>query len=216
MLLSASSSYPPLEDSFPIGTNPIPNSLPIRPERSCQDSRLYPIQTIPILGPRKEQQPLEAYVPAPVSVAVPVGTNRYPADSVVAVPYDYRKSNSDGSCGPVYLLSSHSIPPIRFSPRQPSLSPSQSPSACPDDLFSVSSSLPADPQYQSQSTSTMEGSAMKTWCSVCNVGFSQQQVLRRHFKDKHETKNRCQFCTSFTWSRGRPYLYRNHLRVRHS
>ena len=154
-------------------------------------------------------------MPAPASTVVLVGTNRYPTDSIAAVPYDYLKSSPD-SCRSVNLLPFPTTPPIRPSPKQPSLSPSQSPSAHSDDLVSVSSQLPADPQYQSQSTSTMERPEMKTWCSACNIGFSQQQVLRRHFKDKHEAKNRCQFCTSFTWSRGRPYLYRNHLRVRHS
>ena len=215
-LLSVRSSHQPWDGLFPLWISPIPNSVPIRPERRCHDSRPCTIQASPILGSREEQQPLVAYVPGPASTVAQVGTNRYPADSATAVPYDYRKSTSDGSCGSVNLLPLPTIPLICPSPKQPSLSPSKSLSASPNDLVSVSPPLPADPRYQSQSTSTMEQPEMKTWCSVCNVGFSQQQVLRRHFKDKHETRNRCQFCTSFTWSRGRPYLYRNHLRVRHS
>ncbi len=146
----------------------------------------YPIQT-PVTdilrGPCGDQRPLAARMLTPASTAIPVGMNQYPADNVGAVmPYGSQKSNLDGSWGPVY----------------------------PNGLLAVSSALPADPQYQSQSTSTMERPESKTWCSV-----SQRQVLTRHVKDLHEPKNQCRFCRSFTWSQGRPYSYRNHLRAQH-
>ena len=53
-------------------------------------------------------------------------------------------------------------------------------------------------------------------CSHCGIHFTQPQVLTRHMKDKHEDKGTCSHCPSFKWSRGRPHLYRKHLRVKHS
>ncbi|KAH9171143.1 hypothetical protein EDB89DRAFT_1175882 [Lactarius sanguifluus] len=53
-------------------------------------------------------------------------------------------------------------------------------------------------------------------CRVCGISFTQLQVLNRHMKDKHEDKMSCPHCLNFKWSRGRPYLYRRHLRARHS
>ncbi len=52
-------------------------------------------------------------------------------------------------------------------------------------------------------------------CSSCCVSFSQRQGLTRHNKDKHEPKERCSFCVEFTWSQGRRYVYRKHLREEH-
>ncbi|KAI9432545.1 hypothetical protein H4582DRAFT_1098998 [Lactarius indigo] len=52
-------------------------------------------------------------------------------------------------------------------------------------------------------------------CSSCRAIFAQRQGLSRHRKDKHEPKNRCGFCTVFTWSKGRHYNYQRHLREEH-
>jgi hypothetical protein len=52
-------------------------------------------------------------------------------------------------------------------------------------------------------------------CPLCGIHFTQSQVLNRHIKDKHEFKESCTNCSSFKWSRGRPHLYRRHLRVKH-
>ncbi|KAH9015989.1 hypothetical protein EDB85DRAFT_2023139, partial [Lactarius pseudohatsudake] len=52
-------------------------------------------------------------------------------------------------------------------------------------------------------------------CRSCWVIFAQRQGLSRHRKDKHEPKNRCDFCTDFTWSKGRHYIYRRHLQEEH-
>ncbi|KAH8995866.1 hypothetical protein EDB86DRAFT_1070165 [Lactarius hatsudake] len=53
-------------------------------------------------------------------------------------------------------------------------------------------------------------------CFICGISFTQSQVLNRHMKDKHEDKGSCAHCSSFKWSRGRPHLYRRHLRAKHS
>ncbi|KAH8976776.1 hypothetical protein EDB92DRAFT_1108641 [Lactarius akahatsu] len=52
-------------------------------------------------------------------------------------------------------------------------------------------------------------------CSSCWVIFAQRQGLTRHWKDKHEPKNRCEFCKEFTWSQGRRYIYQRHLQEGH-
>ncbi|KAH9069426.1 hypothetical protein EDB83DRAFT_2584748 [Lactarius deliciosus] len=52
-------------------------------------------------------------------------------------------------------------------------------------------------------------------CRSCWVIFAQRQGLSRHRKDKHEPKNRCDFCTDFTWSKGRHYIYRRYLQEEH-
>lgn len=52
-------------------------------------------------------------------------------------------------------------------------------------------------------------------CS-CGAEYSQSQGLSRHKKDKHEPRIPCRFCASFTWSRGRLYLYKEHLQDKHS
>jgi DNA-directed RNA polymerase subunit RPC12/RpoP len=52
-------------------------------------------------------------------------------------------------------------------------------------------------------------------CCSCGAEFSQSQGLSRHNKDKHEPRNPCRFCASFTWSQGRLYSYKKHLRDKH-
>ena len=57
---------------------------------------------------------------------------------------------------------------------------------------------------------------LKTYrCGVCDMGFSQRQGLNRHIRDIHGPANVCQHCHTFTWSSGRQYLYRTHLRKEH-
>lgn len=83
-----------------------------------------------------------------------------------------------------------------------------------NDLLSLYSAPPAAPQRQSRAVNMRKRCEIKYWCSDCGIGCSQSQVLGRHIKDKHQTKQSCPFC-SFTWSRGRPHLYKKHLQMRH-
>jgi hypothetical protein len=53
------------------------------------------------------------------------------------------------------------------------------------------------------------------FCHLCCVSFMQLQVFCQHLKDKHEDKESCTHCSSFKWSRGRPHLYRRHLKLKH-
>ena len=84
--------------------------------------------------------------------------------------------------------------------------------------YSPSPPLQAVPQ-QSRATNAEGRSKKKYWCSSCESGFTQPQVLSRHMKDTHETKRSCSHCLSqgsnFTFSRGRPYVYRKHLAKQH-
>ena len=73
---------------------------------------------------------------------------------------------------------------------------------------------PVVPQRQDRAGNTKKRSEKKYRRAHCGIGCSQSQVLSRHIRDKHETKKLCLFC-SFTWSRGRPHLYKEHLKVRH-
>ncbi len=81
-------------------------------------------------------------------------------------------------------------------------------------LLSSYSTPPGVPQCQGLAGDMRKRSERKYWCTDCGTGCTQSQVLGRHIKDKHETKQSCPFC-SFTWSRGRPHLYRKHLQMRH-
>ena len=85
---------------------------------------------------------------------------------------------------------------------------------CPTFLFPIEASpvLPALPQSGSIGTTVAE---KENRCHLCGIRFTQSQVLNRHMRDKHEDKMSCPYCLSFKWSRGRPYLYRRHLHVKH-
>ncbi|KAH9031180.1 hypothetical protein EDB84DRAFT_176338 [Lactarius hengduanensis] len=62
----------------------------------------------------------------------------------------------------------------------------------------------------------VEKTAKKLYkCRPCDTEFSQSQGLSRHNRDKHEPRNPCRFCESFTWPRGRLYSYTKHLQNKH-
>ncbi|KAH9024141.1 hypothetical protein EDB85DRAFT_1988506, partial [Lactarius pseudohatsudake] len=62
----------------------------------------------------------------------------------------------------------------------------------------------------------VETTAKKLYkCRPCDTEFSQPQGLSRHNRDKHEPRNPCRFCESFTWPRGRLYSYTKHLQDKH-
>jgi hypothetical protein len=71
---------------------------------------------------------------------------------------------------------------------------------------------PASTSIQQDRTTVTEE---PNFCHLCNISFTQSQVFRRHLKDKHEDKESCTHCSSFKWSRGRPHLYRTHLKLQH-
>ncbi|KAH9012634.1 hypothetical protein EDB85DRAFT_2037472 [Lactarius pseudohatsudake] len=76
---------------------------------------------------------------------------------------------------------------------------------------------PVLPPFLSHSESIIAAVAEKQHhCFLCGISFTQSQVLNRHMKDKHEDQGSCAHCSSFKWSRGRPHLYRRHLRAKHS
>ncbi|KAI9454309.1 hypothetical protein BJY52DRAFT_1225179 [Lactarius psammicola] len=79
--------------------------------------------------------------------------------------------------------------------------------------FEASPVLSALPQSRSINTAV---AGKENCCLICGNRFTQSQVLNRHMKDKHEDKGSCVHCPNFKWSRGRPYLYRRHLRTKHS
>lgn len=148
-------------------------------------------------------------------MAAPIDEIRHPANNVgVVVSYKFQNSIPQALKRPRCTR-----PPKQASPSQPGFDLGQGiappSSARPYNHLTEPSIQSRVPQSQSQSAHAMERHDKKTWCSVCEVDFSQSQVLSRHKKDKHSAKKSCSFCPSFKWSKGRPYLYRNHMRMRH-
>jgi len=84
------------------------------------------------------------------------------------------------------------------------------------DSFSNEASPVPPALPQSESINSAAEIKKQSRCPICGVNFTQPQVRNRHMKDKHEEKESCAHCPSFKWSRGRPHLYRKHLRVKHS
>ena len=167
-------------------------------------------------GPIEEH--VSVWTHSPAIMATPIDKNRHPANNTgVVVSYKFQNSISQALKGPRCTL-----PPEQAPPSQPGLylgqaivPPHFSSSACPYDHLTAPSTKSRAPQSQSRSADAMERHEKKTWCSLCEVDFSQSQVLSRHKKDIHNAKESCLFCSTFKWSQGRPYLYRNHLRIRH-
>lgn len=85
--------------------------------------------------------------------------------------------------------------------------------------YSSSPPLQAAMWLQSRATNAECRPEKKYRCSSCQRGFTQPQVLSRHVKDTHEAKESCPHCLSqgsnFTFSKGRPYVYRKHLAKQH-
>ncbi|KAH9011917.1 hypothetical protein EDB84DRAFT_1444940 [Lactarius hengduanensis] len=214
---SANSFLAPGTGLFPVS---VPNALYIPDGRQTLVS---PASDAPIAdifpGSREELQLPEVWtrIHTPPSMAVQIDANRYPADNT---------GTGVGSCGfqdsgSQALDESRCAPPpepecqLHFDRGQVTLASSLPPTVQLNGPL-VASSIPTSvPPSQGRIADTTERRETKTWCSLCKIGFSQSQVLGRHKKDKHELKESCSFCTSFKWSRGRPYLYKKHLRMRH-
>ncbi|KAH8991506.1 hypothetical protein EDB92DRAFT_660987 [Lactarius akahatsu] len=152
------------------------------------------------------------------SVVTPVSADGYQDNEVDADainPYGPQESNGQASYRLRRVLPPSPVFQPYFGTRQPSLS-SRSPPVYASDFLAAHSPSQETPQHQSRAANTKKRREKKKyWCPGCKSGFSQSQVLGRHIKDKHETKQACSFCVSFTWSRGRPHLYREHLQIRH-
>jgi hypothetical protein len=144
-----------------------------------------------------------------------VGTNVYRDNDVEGIVPHGLQSSCQLSHRPLRKPRSHPVPGPYFGPRPvPSLSP-PSPVYASTNYFS-SPPLQAAPQPQSRAENAEEPPEKKYWCSEpgCGRGFTLPQVLGRHMKDMHETKESCSHCF-FTYSRGRPYVYRKHLARQH-
>ncbi|KAI9454302.1 hypothetical protein BJY52DRAFT_737812 [Lactarius psammicola] len=168
-------------------------------------------------GSCEGQQLPEVSMHTPASMAVPIDTNRYPADNagMVVASNGFQDSNSRALNGPACAPPPEPEPQLCSARGQVIPLPSRSSPVHNNDPL-VAPSIPSTfPPGQSRSSNTTERYEKKNWCPLCKIDFSQSQVLGRHIKDKHNTKESCSFCTSFKWSRGRPYLYRNHLRMKH-
>ncbi|KAH9056757.1 hypothetical protein EDB87DRAFT_1169545 [Lactarius vividus] len=211
--LSASSFFVPGTSLFPVSGIPDALFLPRGRQNLASPASDAPIADI-FLGSREELQLPEVWtrMHTPTRMAVQIDANRYPADDagmgVVSCGFQDGDSQAldESRCAP----SSEPEGQHRFG-RLSSLPPTVQ-----LDSPVVTSSIPKSvPQSQGPSADTTQRHGKKNWCSLCEIDFSQSQVLGRHKKDKHELKKPCSFCTSFKWSRGRPYLYKKHLRMRH-
>lgn len=167
---------------------------------------------------REDQHDREAWMPA----ISQVGTNRYRDNEVEAIiPYGHQ-SSCQLSHQPRPKPRSHPVPESYFSERPiPAGSLSRPSPVYASTNYSSSPPLQAAPRHRSRAGNAEERPEKKYWCSElgCRRGYTQPQGLGRHVKDVHETKDLCTHCLSqglsVPFSRGRPYLYRNHLKTQH-
>ena len=146
------------------------------------------------------------------SLASPVDTNRYRDNDVEAIAlYGSQK----GSCHPSYKPPRILRPDPPYITSQQILSSSQTSTVYAGNYRATPPPLQVTPQLRIGAINTQERPKKKYLCPDCKRGFSQSQVLGRHIKDMHQLKRSCSHCLSFTFSRGRPYLYRNHLATHH-
>ena len=214
--LFSSSSLSQGVGSFHVSGNPDAVSIPEAGQILVPPLGDAPISTV-FSGPLEQQQPLGVWMRTPTITAVPFDTNRYLVNNaeMVVLSYGFQDSNSKALNGPPCAPPPEPAPQPCFGQGQATLSPSLSSSIPPNGPLVASSISSRIPQSQSRRKNTTERCEKKNWCSLCEIDFSQSQVLIRHIKDKHQTKESCFLCTSFKWSLGRPYLYRKHLQTRH-
>jgi DNA-directed RNA polymerase subunit RPC12/RpoP len=166
--------------------------------------------TYPWLRSHEDQRHQEAWMPPVASAVTPVGTIIYQdndGEAITGTSYAPQESNRQASYRPPCLQRHGPVLQVRpfFYTRQPSSSWSSSVYA-----GNFLAPLPATRCPRAANTKKRTYS-----CSSCGRGFSQSQVLRRHMKDKHKPQLTCPHCSSFTWSQGRPYLFRYHLQMQH-
>ena len=171
--------------------------------------------TVPCSRSRVDQPHQEAWMPDFACVVTPVGPIRYQDNDVeVIIPYPPQKGIRQASYRPPRIQRHGLVVRPFLDTRQPSLSSSRSSPSAVYYSNSRPTSPPsqATPHHPTLSANTKTQPEKKYWC--CGRGFSQMQALRRHIKDS-QPKLTCPHCRSFTWSRGRRYLYRRHLYSQH-
>jgi hypothetical protein len=209
-LSSVTSSLAPGVDSPPLLESTGSAFIPELPEFSGSPASNSPVaNTDPYSQWREDRQ---AWIPAISQVE----TNRYRDNAVVEGTI---QSSCQLSHRPRRKSRSHPIPGPYFGTRQgtrPIASLSRPSQVYASTNYSSSPPLQAAPQLQSRAPNA-EKRPKNYWCSElgCGMGFTQPQVLSRHVKDMHEEKESCSHCLSFTFSRGRPYIYRKHLAREH-
>ncbi|KAN0140652.1 hypothetical protein V8E53_001479 [Lactarius tabidus] len=211
----ATPSLAPGVDSPPLSDSPGATFIPERHTFSGSPTINSPVaDTDRRRQSRKDRHHREAWMPA----ISQIGTNRYRDNAVEAViPYDLQ-SSFQLSHRPRRKPRYQPVPEPYFGARPvPSLSPPSPVYASTN--YSSSSPLQAAPHPGAANEE--EQPEKKYWCSKpgCGRGFTLPQVLGRHVKDMHEAKESCSICLSqgslFTFSRGRPYVYRKHLEKQH-
>ena len=166
----------------PTGNSPVANVFPFRQSR---DDRLNRGAWMPAISQSE--------------------TNRYRYNDVEEessrqMPHRPRRKQRSHSAVPEPYFGAKPIPPLSH----------PFPAYATTNYFSAPP-LQAAPQLRSRAKNAEDQPEKKYRCSSCGKGFTQPQVLGRHVKDIHETKASCSHCLSFTFSRGRPYLYQKHL-----
>ena len=146
------------------------------------------------------------------------GTKGYRNNDAI-IPYGFQSSGHP-SHRPRRKTRSHPFPES-YADIMPIPSTSWSSPAYASTNYSSSPPLQTAPQPQTRAANAEGRLVRKYWCARlgCGRGYTLPQVLGRHVKDMHETKISCPQClskgVSFTYSSGRPYVYRKHVESKH-
>jgi hypothetical protein len=63
----------------------------------------------------------------------------------------------------------------------------------------------------------VDASVLSYQCHVCRLGwFKEQQILKRHLRDKHAYRIVCSYCDDFKFTPKNDHLFREHLESKHS
>jgi len=199
---------PPLSESS--GAAFIPDGRQFSGSSASKSPIVIPV---PSCRSREDLQDRGAWTPT-VSQVETIG---YQANELETVfYYGPQESSLQVSYGPHYILPVPVPEPYYFGAMKPNLSSSQSPSVYASNNYAVSPPTQAVPHFQSRASNTKEKPDKKYFCPRCESGFTLPQMLSRHIKDMHEAKETCSHSScSFTFSRGRPYIYQKHIEKKH-
>lgn len=144
-------------------------------------------------------------MPAFPSVASSVRTNRYRCNNVEPmISYGLQEICRQVSYKPRPILRPYSI-----------LSSSSPSTAYASSFRTAPSPFPATGRFQSRVKNGQQRPSKKYSCFICEGEFTLPQMLSRHMKDVHYPKETCSYCQFFTFSRGRRYIYRQHVKKYH-